>query len=577
MANRIYPLPPSLINQMAAGEVIERPASVVKELLENALDAKAQHINIQIEASGVQLIEISDDGIGIHPDDLPLAVMAHTTSKIRTLDDLFSIHSLGFRGEALASIASVSRLSILSRQLSNNEGYVLTFDEVKQETQLTPQARTQGTTISVRDLFFNTPVRRQFLASEKTEWLQIENMVKRLALSRFDVAFHLKHKNNTIFHLPRLSDTSSLTSINARIKKIFGSAFIDQSYFFEAERENMYLKGWLGSPTFMRSQNDYQYFYLNGRLIRDKVINHAIRMAYENHLYPGRQPVFLLYLELPPEQVDVNVHPTKHEVRFREQRQVHDFIYYQLSQRLNQSQISISSPEEMVEENNFNPIIPILTNPLTKNEKIQEINFNHIKEPQAHYNIPISQTSPKIPSLDIHWIEHPYCLIKSDNHIYLSDYIRLYQSLCRQRFLREISSKTVTTRPFLVPIRVSPSATIFDYIVKKISDLEALGISLNIVDEQTFIIRSFPATLSYFNHHDWLSYWEKPTLSTDFLIDSLTQANHPPSSIGTHEIRAILEDFQHYLSQPDIPIDLKQSYTMMTSTDWKSILQKKSL
>jgi DNA mismatch repair protein MutL len=548
MTSRIYPLPPSLVNQMAAGEVIERPASVVKELVENALDAGAQHININIEAAGVKLIEVSDDGIGIHPEDLPLTVLNHATSKIRTLDDLFSIESLGFRGEALSSIAGVSRFSLLSRQADSSEGYLLTIDEIKDEAKISPQARTVGSTVTVSDLFYNTPVRRQFLASEKTEWLQIESIVKRAALSRFDVAFNLTYKNSTL-NLSRIDpDNNNYLLQHARIKKIFGPAFLTQSEFLDTHRDSMRLWGWVGLPSLMRSQNDQQYFYLNGRMVRDKLIGHAIRTAYEGHLYPGRQPVFILYLEMAPEKVDVNVHPTKHEVRFREQRQVHDFIYHQLSQIFNKKSITAVAIS------------------------------NHIKEESPSYNSNSYGNKASVYSeIRLQWLEPPYCLLQSNTNIFLCHYTRWYQSLCRQRFLAQISSQKVNTRPFLVPIRLTPSPSLFNEILKNKSFLEEIGLSLDALDEGTFIIRVFPTALPYLNIQEWLNSLEKKTFSPETLIESLIQSNIPPSaSLGlsdSHETRALLNEFEHYIAQSDVPPDLKKTYKMMTPTDWEKVLK----
>lgn len=546
MTARIYPLPPSLVNQMAAGEVIERPASVVKELLENAIDAHARHITVNIEAAGIKLIEVIDDGVGIHPDDLPLTIMNHATSKIRTLEDLFSIGSLGFRGEALSSIAGVSRFSLVSRQATSSEGYALTFDDIKQEAIILPQARTIGTTVTVCDLFYNTPVRRQFLASEKTEWLQIENIVKRAALSRFDVAFNLKYKNTTL-NLPRIDpDNTNILLQHARIRKIFSSAFLEQCQFLDTHRDNMRLFGWVGLPSLMRSQNDQQYFYVNGRMIRDKLITHAIRTAYEGHLYPGRQPVFILYLEMPAKKVDVNVHPTKHEVRFREPRQVHDFIYHQLSQIFNKKHI-----------------VKIDTD-------------NRIKEDSVPYHSKVNTHSKESTDSEIRfqWLEPPYCLLQSNTNLFVCHYIRWYQSLCRQRFLKEIDSQQVNKRPFLVPIRIHPSDNIFNEILRKKTFLEQIGLVLDALDEGLFIARAFPAALPYLDIQAWLKTWKKEP-SSEIIVENLVQSNLPPSSSlsNSHEIRALLNEFEQYLMCSEIPLDLKQSYKIMTPIEWEQILK----
>ncbi|MCV6588378.1 MAG: DNA mismatch repair endonuclease MutL [Marinobacterium sp.] len=323
---RIHLLSPRLANQIAAGEVVERPASVVKELLENCLDAGSDRVEIDVEQGGVKLIRLRDNGQGIPKDDLPLALSRHATSKIRELEDLEAVASLGFRGEALASISSVSRLTLSSRPSGTEAGWQVQTEGRDMSASVSPAAHPGGTTVEVRDLFFNTPARRKFLKTEKTEFRHLEEVVKRLALSRFDVSFQLSH-NGRVIHQLRSGGNSM--DRERRIAALCGSAFIDQSLKVDvaAEASGLRLSGWMGMPTFSRSQADLQYFFVNGRIIRDKVVNHAVRQAYQDVLYHGRHPAYVLYLELDPALVDVNVHPTKHEVRFRESRLVHDFIF----------------------------------------------------------------------------------------------------------------------------------------------------------------------------------------------------------------------------------------------------------
>lgn len=311
MGLRIQQLPPAIANQIAAGEVIERPASVVKELLENALDAGADTISIDIAYGGLNQIKISDNGSGIFADDLPLAIAAHATSKITRLDDLYSIGSMGFRGEALASISSIAKLKISSRPASQEHAMMLAVQG--SESIISPCARSQGTTIDVVDLFFNAPVRKRFLKSEKLEFQAIETVVKRFALSAPQIALTLKHNNKLVLSLARATDAKSR---HARMAKIFGKAFDDHALYIDVERAGMRLEGWLSGIEVQRSQNDRQWVYINQRMVKDKLINHAIKQAYDNVLHPGRFPVCLLYLSLNPAEVDVNVHPTKHEVRF---------------------------------------------------------------------------------------------------------------------------------------------------------------------------------------------------------------------------------------------------------------------
>ena len=325
--SKIQLLDSRLANQIAAGEVVERPASVLKELLENALDAGAESVNVDVEQGGVKLLKVRDNGHGIERDDLPLALSRHATSKIRGLDDLEAIGTLGFRGEALAAISSVSRLTLASNVEGEAEGWQVQVEGRDMAPSVTPAGHPRGTTVTMRDLFFNTPARRRFLRTEKTEFNHLEEVFRRIALSEFNTAFRLTHNQKVIHQLPAgLDDTLRA----ARVAKLCGKGFMEQAIPVEVERDGIRLHGWMGLPTFSRSQADLQYFYVNGRVIRDKVVNHAVRQAYADVLYHGRHPAYVLFLELDPAMVDVNVHPTKHEVRFREQRMVHGFLYSSL-------------------------------------------------------------------------------------------------------------------------------------------------------------------------------------------------------------------------------------------------------
>jgi DNA mismatch repair protein MutL len=328
---KIKLLSPRLANQIAAGEVVERPSSVIKELMENSLDAGATRLDIDIEEGGIKLMRVRDNGGGIDKDDLPLALSRHATSKIYELDDLEAVATLGFRGEALASISSVARLALISSTQEDSSGWQVVAEGRDMETQLSPASHPRGTTVEVRDLFFNTPARRKFLRTEKTEYTHLEDVVKRLALSRFDVGFNLRHNGRAIYSW-RAGD--SQLEQERRVAQVCGPAFMENAVFIEIERVNLRLWGWVAQPTFSRSQSDLQHFYVNGRSIRDKLVSHAVRQAYQDVLYHGRHPAFVLYLELDPASVDVNVHPTKHEVRFRDNRSVHDFIYSSLHHAL---------------------------------------------------------------------------------------------------------------------------------------------------------------------------------------------------------------------------------------------------
>ncbi|SEA06194.1 DNA mismatch repair endonuclease MutL [Alkalimonas amylolytica] len=328
-------LPPQLANQIAAGEVVERPASVVKELVENALDAGASQIDIDIEKGGARLIRIRDNGCGIAQQELTLALSRHATSKISSLDDLERILSLGFRGEALASISSVARLSLTSRPASQDTAWQANAEGRDMQVQLRPAAHPVGSTVEVLDLFFNTPARRKFLRSEKTEFSHIDELIKRLALSRFDVSWTLSHNGQPV---RRLKAASTATQQLQRVASLCGRRFADSACWIENQHQQLKLWGWLLPPAAIERQSGCQYSYVNGRMMRDKLLNHAIRQAYGEHLSAEQQPVFVLYLELPATEVDVNVHPAKHEVRFHQARLVHDFVASALGNALAQLQ-----------------------------------------------------------------------------------------------------------------------------------------------------------------------------------------------------------------------------------------------
>ena len=324
----IEKLSEQLINQIAAGEVIERPASVIKELLENALDAGASRVDIRLEQGGIRLIQVSDNGCGVYRDEMPLALSRHATSKIRSMDDLEALHTLGFRGEALPSIASVSRLSLTSRVEGERNGWRLTGDGSGVFREAAPASHPVGTTVEVRDLFFNVPARRKFVRTERTEYNHCENVIRTQAAVCPEVAFTLRHNDRVTLDLPAAGDPAE------RVRALLGEAFMEHATPVEEQRAGLTLSGWLGSPTQSRAQPDQQFFFVNGRAIRDRVLTAAVRRAYQDVLYHGRHPLFVLALELDPLQVDVNAHPTKQEVRFRESRMVHDFIFHSLHKAL---------------------------------------------------------------------------------------------------------------------------------------------------------------------------------------------------------------------------------------------------
>src|SRR6185295_8131348 len=325
-------LEPELINQIAAGEVIERPASVIKELIENALDAGARRIDIEVEKGGVALCRVRDDGGGIAADELPLALARHATSKISALDDLEHVVSLGFRGEALPSIASVSRLELISRTADGEHGWKVSVGNGGEA--VAPAPHPPGTTVEVRDLFFNVPARRKFLRSEATELQHIARHVERLALSRFDVAIQLTHNQRRVITLPAAPDRAAREQ---RVAEVCGGEFLDSALYIENAAAGLRLSGWIAQPTFARGQPDLQFWFINGRPVRDRLLVSAARLGYRDVLFHGRHPAYVLYLELDPARVDVNAHPAKQEVRFRDARTVHDFVHRTLAEVLSET------------------------------------------------------------------------------------------------------------------------------------------------------------------------------------------------------------------------------------------------
>ncbi len=337
----IRTLPDTLVNQIAAGEVVERPASVVKELVENALDAGARRIDIDLEEGGVRLIRVRDDGAGMAPEDLPLAIQRHATSKIASLDDLEAVATLGFRGEALPSIASVSRFTIASRREDDAHGAALQV-EGGRVGEVAPKAHPRGTTVEVRELFYNVPARRKFLRAERTELGHVEEWLRSLALARPDVELRVSHNGRAS---RRYKGDGELFS-GERLVETLGGEFAKNALQVEHAAGDaaraLRLHGWIAQPAYNRASADQQYLYVNGRAVRDRSVAHAVKQAYADVLFHGRQPAYVLFLELDPRGVDVNVHPAKHEVRFREARMIHDFVYRTLHAALAETRAGIA-------------------------------------------------------------------------------------------------------------------------------------------------------------------------------------------------------------------------------------------
>lgn len=362
-------LPPQLANQIAAGEVVERPASVVKELVENSLDAGATRIDIDIEKGGAKLIRIRDNGCGISKEELALALSRHATSKIASLDDLEAIMSLGFRGEALASISSVSRLTLTSRTQAQSEAWQAYAEGRDMEVTVKPAAHPCGTTLEVLDLFYNTPARRKFMRTEKTEFGHIDEVIRRIALARFDVAISLSHNGKLMRQYRAVNDDAQR---ERRLGAICGATFMQHALRIDWQHDDLLLRGWVADPAGSRQLTDIQYCYVNGRMMRDKLINHAIRQAFQTQLQADQQPACVLYLEIDPHQVDVNVHPAKHEVRFHQSRLVHDFIFQGVMSVLQESRAP-TLPDRQAEE----------PAPRWQPENRQAAGGNHFSQPAA--------------------------------------------------------------------------------------------------------------------------------------------------------------------------------------------------
>lgn len=464
---RIQQLSAAVANQIAAGEVIERPASVVKELLENALDAGADIISIDIGYGGLNQIKICDNGSGIIASDLPLAIAAHATSKIEQFSDLYALTSMGFRGEALASIAAISKLSLSSKPAMQEYAMMLRVEGAT-EYNISPCARAQGTTVDVQDLFFNAPVRKKFLKTARSEYQAIELVVKRFALSAPNLALMLRHNGKQIMELP--AATCEKTRL-LRIKKLLGKTFIENAILLDIKQAGMCLQGWISTETYQRSQNDKQWVYVNQRIMKDKLINHAIKQAYDDLLYPGRYPACLLYLTVPAEEVDVNVHPTKHEVRFQQPRLIHDFITSTISAALAQPKqhetIHVSVPTSSV------PVVP------------KEVREEYIKQPLRAVAFDKDVTSSKGHVLNTH-----FSLMFLHEEPYLVDMMS-----AQQQWLLSVVHECefpLASRPLLVPVRFAIDKVDCPRLEQCQCLLTQVGVQLDWIGDNEVIVRTIP-------------------------------------------------------------------------------------
>ena len=521
--SRIHRLSTRLANQIAAGEVVERPASVVKEVLENSLDAGATRIDVDVEGGGSKLIRIRDNGSGMDAQDLPLALARHATSKITSLEDLERVGSLGFRGEALASIGSVSRLALTTNSADGgSEGCSAICEGRDMEVQVRPAPHPQGTTVEVRDLFFNTPARRKFLRTEKTEFNHLEEVVKRLALSRFDVGFSLRHNGRVIHNLkPGVSDAEK----QRRVATVCGPAFMEQAIYVETDLPDFRLWGWVGLPTFSRSQADLQYFFVNGRVIRDRLIAHAVKQAYRDVLYHGRHPAFVLYLEVDPGQVDVNVHPTKHEVRFRDGRTVHNFIFSSLHRALADVRPADQLAENVVAADDGGTINTATGEissqgglawgapsqgagggfggyqptgrPPVGGAMEQVSSYGQLHPPANQPGLPEQGAAEDVPPLGyaVAQLKGIYILAENAQGMVVVDMHAAHERITYERLKQSRDTDGIRSQPLLVPQSVAVSQREVEVAAAHAELFERLGLAIEVGGEESLLIRQIPVTL----------------------------------------------------------------------------------
>ncbi len=519
---RIHRLSSHLSNQIAAGEVIERPASVVKELIENSLDAGASEIEIEIERGGEKLIGVRDNGCGIHQEDLILALDRHATSKLLSADDLAAIQTLGFRGEALASMNSVSRLELQSRQKltgkeNRDSGWRIFSDSMMAVTQ-EPCAHPIGTSVLVRDLFFNTPARKKFLKNERIEFGHIENLVKRVALSHFHVGFRLIHNGRVALHLP---PAETLLEREKRVAIVCGQTFLEHALSIEVEHAGLKIFGWVAQPTFSRSQADTQYFYVNYRCIKDKIVTHAVRQAYEDVLYNQRHPAYVLFFELDPHQVDVNAHPTKHEVRFRESRMVHDFIFKSLHQAIADIRPNVEKPftavidsdvgatggrplykqtpsvQSFVAQQNIEqyqilyqtgrpPVAPTLEQSLPSGIKLGDA----LEGPP-----PTAPTPIPVLGYAIAQLKGIYILAENEKGLILVDMHAAHERILYEEMKTSRQSGHLIAQPLLIPVTLCVSEQEASQVEEHLEFFHSLGLGIERMGPETLAIKQVPEVL----------------------------------------------------------------------------------
>ena len=506
---RIVQLDNLLAEQIAAGEVVERPASVVKELLENSLDAGADSISVEVEAGGSKLIRVRDNGCGIKKEDLPLAVASHATSKITCLTDLEAVATFGFRGEALASTASVSRFSIISSTGEGASGWELRCQPGTHE--ILPAAHPPGTTITVQDLFYNVPARRKFLKTERTEYQRISEVVKRVILARPDVSISLAYDGRPP---QRTRVASDKKGVAARLAAVFGEDFASSSVLVDAERGGLRLHGWVGLPTFSRRQADQQFFFVNDRPVKDRLVGHAVRQAYRDVLYGGRHPVFVLFLQLDPRLVDVNVHPTKHEVRFRNGREVHNFVFSALHRvlgdvRPEEAPARIETPDPGYRSPDQAPLTLASasgrgtysyggSSPGYSVEDVRALyDTGQSAESARPGEAPERETSPEIPPLGyaIAQLHSIYILAEAEGGLILVDMHAAHERITYERMKAAADADGIISQPVLVPATLKVNDVEMELVEQHGSWFRELGLRVEPMGPDLIAVREVPALL----------------------------------------------------------------------------------
>jgi DNA mismatch repair protein MutL len=494
----IRTLPDHLVNQIAAGEVVERPSSVVKELVENSLDAGARHVKVALDQGGRQSIRVTDDGEGIGRDELALALQRHATSKIGSLDDLERVATMGFRGEALPSIASVSRLDLASCRAGEAHGWQVSVrrGEISEPE---PAALREGTRIAVEDLFYNTPARRKFLRAERTEFNHVDELLRRFALARFDVGFELEHNGRSVSALAPAVDGASREQ---RLARVVGKDFLEHAIAIGEERGGLRLSGWVAEPRYNRARADRQFFFVNGRAIRDRVVAHAVRSAFQDVLYHGRHPAFVLYLDLPPEGVDVNVHPQKHEVRFRDARMVHDFLYSTLHRALADAGAGAPRPGAGLAPG------PVFAQPaavqggmsLPVREQISAYArvLGPFSEPLAAANVGETPDDSAPPPLGyaLAQLHGVYILSQNADGLVLTDMHAAHERITYERLKSRHEEGGIRRQRLLMPLDVSLSESEAGLLEERAAELAGLGLVADRSGPESAVVREVPALLA---------------------------------------------------------------------------------